>query len=97
MPMQQRGPDGGVLVDNHMRASDPAGVVFAAGDCCCMEWPKDESPHWFQMRLWSQARLSALFAAKCMAGFEDELGAGGSFLLFSHATRFFGYQVIRIL
>ena len=30
--------------------------IFAAGDCCCLGWPERESAHWFQMRLWSQAR-----------------------------------------
>lgn len=31
-------------------------AIFAAGDCCCLEWPMRESAHWFQLRLWSQAR-----------------------------------------
>lgn len=34
----------------------PQESIFAAGDCCCLEWPERESAHWFQMRLWSQAR-----------------------------------------
>ena len=27
--------------------------VYAAGDACTIAWT-DKSPHWFQMRLWSQ-------------------------------------------
>lgn len=90
----QRGPDGGLVVDEMMRVgypSDPRATtggecdeslcavaeapdlsardslrdfvpestIFAAGDCCCLEWPKRESNHWFQVRLWSQARCKA--------------------------------------
>lgn len=44
-------------VNDQPRAVDvPNHTLFAAGDCCCIEWPKRESAHWFQMRLWSQAR-----------------------------------------
>ena len=28
--------------------------VYAAGDACTIAWT-DKSPHWFQMRLWTQA------------------------------------------
>lgn len=31
-------------------------VIYAAGDCCILDWGGKEHPHWFQMRLWSQAR-----------------------------------------
>lgn len=31
--------------------------VFAAGDVCTVDWI-DGSPHWFQMRLWTQASAS---------------------------------------
>lgn len=34
-------------------------TIFAAGDCCCLVWPVRESKHWFQMRLWSQARYDS--------------------------------------
>ncbi len=67
--------------------------IFAAGDCCCLEWPKRESDHWFQLRLWRQARAAGLYAAQCMTDSVDELGPGGAFDLFVHATQFFGYQV----
>ena len=32
--------------------------VYAAGDACSIAWT-DQSPHWFQMRLWTQASSSA--------------------------------------
>ena len=89
-PEFERGEDGGVLVNEHMQTT--AGEdVYAAGDCCSMTWP--ESEVWFQMRLWTQARTMALYAARCMAGVVDELGAGFSFELFAHMTRFFGFRV----
>lgn len=51
------------------------------------------SDHWFQVRIWRQARASGLYAAQCMADSVDELGSRGAFDLFVHATQFFGYQV----
>ena len=35
-----------------MQSSVPG--VYAAGDACTIAWT-DQSPHWFQMRLWTQA------------------------------------------
>lgn len=67
--------------------------LFAAGDCCCLTWPKRESDHWFQVRLWRQARAMGSYAAKCMTNSVDELGSGGAFDLFVHATQFFGRKV----
>lgn len=78
--------DGGVRVEESN--------VFAAGDCCFMEWPQQESDHWFQVRIWRQARAEGLYAAQCMADSVDELHSRGSFDLFVHATQFFGYQVV---
>ncbi|CAM9199193.1 unnamed protein product, partial [Hapterophycus canaliculatus] len=99
----QRGQDGGLRVDETMRvvrSSDTSksedmeggweNNIFAAGDCCSME----DTDHWFQVRLWRQARAMGLYAAKCMTDSVDELGAGGDFDLFVHATHFFGYKVI---
>ncbi|CAM9410309.1 unnamed protein product, partial [Laminaria digitata] len=100
----ERGHDGGFVVDERMRVVHSCGraddkdkiphlSIFAAGDCCCLEWPERESAHWFQMRLWSQAREMGLFTAKCMADSVDEL-SGGAFDLFVHATRFFSHKVV---
>lgn len=47
--------------------------MFAAGDCCTVD-PGCTAPHWFQMRLWGQARLMGCQAAAAMAGtLETEL------------------------
>jgi len=89
-PEFERGEDGGVVVNEHMQTT-ASEDVYAAGDCCSMTWP--ESEVWFQMRLWTQARTMARFAARCMAGVVDELGAGFAFELFAHMTRFFGFRV----
>lgn len=39
--------------------------VFAAGDVCHPEW-QDECELWLHMRLWSQARQMAFYAAHCI-------------------------------
>lgn len=51
-PQLARAPDGGLAVNKLMQTSDPC--IFAAGDSCSAAWALEESPHWFQMRLWSQ-------------------------------------------
>ena len=77
-----RGQDGGLLVDDTMRVLEVGdhsntarssrrnggGRVYAAGDaCCCDGWEdSSKSPHWFQMRLWSQARSMGTLAARAM-------------------------------
>jgi hypothetical protein len=48
------------------------------------------------MRLWRQARFTAIHAAQCMTGFADELSSGMSFELFTHMTRFCGFKVVLI-
>ncbi|KNE69223.1 hypothetical protein AMAG_13613 [Allomyces macrogynus ATCC 38327] len=54
---------GGIAVDKGMRTSDPN--IYAAGDCAACVWA-DRAAHWFQMRLWSQARSMGLQAARSM-------------------------------
>jgi pyridine nucleotide-disulfide oxidoreductase domain-containing protein 1 len=60
-------------------------------------------PLWFQMRLWSQARMQGEYAARCMLQRRDSLEsedegddvAGGlAFDLFAHSTFFLGFKVI---
>lgn len=41
--------DGGIKVDTAMQSSMPG--IYAAGDACTYT---SDSPHWFQMRLWTQ-------------------------------------------
>ncbi|XP_037070259.1 pyridine nucleotide-disulfide oxidoreductase domain-containing protein 1-like [Pollicipes pollicipes] len=84
--------DGGLLVDEHMRTSEP--TVYAAGDVCTPGW--ELAPHWLQMRLWSQARQMGLYAAKCMSA--DRLGQpllmDFCFEMFAHVTRLLGHKLI---
>uniref|UniRef100_A0A8C4WU35 Pyridine nucleotide-disulphide oxidoreductase domain 1 n=1 Tax=Eptatretus burgeri TaxID=7764 RepID=A0A8C4WU35_EPTBU len=84
--------DGGLLVDDHMTTSIPD--VYAAGDVCSVAWTR--TAHWFQMRLWTQARQMGAYAARCMVA--DSVGESVDldfcFELFAHITRFFGYKVV---
>ncbi|KAF0298180.1 Pyridine nucleotide-disulfide oxidoreductase domain-containing protein 1 [Amphibalanus amphitrite] len=84
--------DGGILVDDHMRTHETD--VYAAGDACSPDW--ELAPHWFQMRLWSQARQMGLYAAKCMSA--DRLGVpllqDFCFEMFAHVTRLLGHKLI---
>uniref|UniRef100_UPI00358F0E13 pyridine nucleotide-disulfide oxidoreductase domain-containing protein 1 n=1 Tax=Myxine glutinosa TaxID=7769 RepID=UPI00358F0E13 len=84
--------DGGLLVDDHMKTSVPD--VYAAGDVCSVSWTRDV--HWFQMRLWTQARQMGAYAARCILA--DSVGEPVDldfcFELFAHITRFFGYKVV---
>lgn len=86
--------DGGILVDEHMRSSVPG--VFAAGDACTAGWV--HAKHWFQMRLWTQARQMGAYAARCMAaerdGAVEEVLQDFCFEMFTHVTRFFGHKVV---
>lgn len=84
--------DGGIKVNWKMESSLPD--IFAAGDVCTASW--DCAAHWFQMRLWTQARQMGMYAAKSMAGSlaGEEVLQDFCFELFSHVTRFFGYKVV---
>lgn len=86
--------EGGGLVVNEMMQSTSVPEIYAAGDCAFAGW-QPKSPHWLQMRLWSQARQTAFQAAKSMffhaAGEEAPLDF--SFELFTHVTNFFGFKV----
>jgi hypothetical protein len=60
--------DGGVVIDEYMRTS--VADVYAAGDAAHAGWVQltsDEDTHWFQMRLWSQAKTMGVYAARAMA------------------------------
>lgn len=83
--------DGGIKVDWKMETNLPD--IFAAGDVSTVDWI---SEHWFQMRLWTQARQMGMYAAKCMySTFVNEtLYQDFCFELFTHVTSFFGFKVI---
>ena len=85
-------PEGGILVDQEMRTSDPD--IYAAGDVCSASWT--EADHWFQMRLWSQARQLGMMAAKMMVAHSagETLELDFCFEMFAHVTNFFGYKVV---
>lgn len=91
VPLKE-GPDGGIFVDELMRTSVPN--VYAAGDCCYAGWKHAE--HWFQMRLWTQARQMGGMAAKSMAGHfkNEEVIQDFCFELFGHVTKLFGFDVV---
>jgi pyridine nucleotide-disulfide oxidoreductase domain-containing protein 1 len=50
--------------------------------------------HFFQMKLWTQARTQGLYAAQCMCGCPEQYGLEAQFDVFTHMTRFFGYKVV---
>jgi len=83
--------DGGIKVNWKMETNLPD--IFAAGDVCTVDWT---SEHWFQMRLWSQARQMGLYAAKCMHSSltNETILQDFCFELFTHVTSFFGFKVI---
>ncbi|XP_022226581.2 pyridine nucleotide-disulfide oxidoreductase domain-containing protein 1 [Drosophila obscura] len=84
--------DGGLSVAEMMRTNLPD--VYAAGDVCSAAW--EPAPHWFQMRLWTQARQMGSMAGRSMAAaFEGEtIYQDFSFELFGHVTQLFGYPVV---
>eukprot|EP01138_Halocafeteria_seosinensis_P003195 gb/GECG01003269.1/.p1 GENE.gb/GECG01003269.1/~~gb/GECG01003269.1/.p1 ORF type:complete len:603 (+),score=86.45 gb/GECG01003269.1/:1-1809(+) len=90
------GKDGGLRVNSKMQTTGSS-HIFAAGDCASVRWPP--SKLWFQMRLWSQARLQGMYVADCInlgdEGIESELfTAAYNFELFTHITTFLGLKVV---
>lgn len=84
--------DGGILVDEHQRTSIDG--IYAAGDACTANWtPAD---HWFQMRLWTQARQMGAMSGKSMAAAiqNEPVYQDFCFELFGHVTKLFGHQVV---
>lgn len=84
--------DGGISVDQFMKTSVDG--IYAAGDVCTAGWEK--AKHWFQMRLWTQARQFGSMAAKSMAAALEgkEVYQDFCFELFGHVTQLFGYPVV---
>ena len=87
----ERAADGGIAVNRRMQSSCPN--IYAAGDACTVAWAH-ETPHWFQMRLWTQAEVMGTYAAQCVCGVAESLGLDFTFELFTHVTRFFGMKVV---
>lgn len=88
----QFGPDGGIFVNDLMETS--ISNIYAAGDVCFAGW--DWAQHWFQMRLWTQARQMGAMAGKSMAAKynDQQIYPDFCFELFGHVTQLFGYQVV---
>lgn len=99
--------DGFIMVNRRFETSIPS--VFAAGDCCQYCPSLDgkisttiltnttrwfQAPHFFQLRLWTQARIMGTFVAQCMCNVEDDYGIDQHLELFAHVTRFFGFKVV---
>ena len=86
------GPDGGLNVDWQMETSIKD--IFAAGDVCHAGW--EHAKHWFQMRLWTQARQMGSMAARSMAARQNNetIYQDFCFELFNHVTQLFGYQIV---
>ncbi|XP_044268607.1 pyridine nucleotide-disulfide oxidoreductase domain-containing protein 1 [Tribolium madens] len=87
-----RSEDGGLQVNEFMQTS--LKDVYAAGDICTASWPP--AKHWFQMKLWTQARQMGCYAAKCMSAHSknEALLQDFCFEMFAHSTKLFGYKVI---
>jgi hypothetical protein len=94
-PGVARAADGGLEVDGEMRSTSHPHLILAAGDAATVR-AADRGPHWFPMRLWSQARLTGGVAGAAAAGGGSPLDRpGGMGLeLFAHATSFAGLPVV---
>lgn len=88
----EKAPDFGIKVDDNFQTN--VHDVFAAGDVCTTTW--NNAQHWFQMRLWTQARQMGLHVGQCMnASLENRVQPlDFSFEMFTHVTKFFGYKVV---
>lgn len=86
------GTDGGLSVNEYQETSIPN--VYAAGDVASASW--NHAQHWFQLRLWTQARQMAGMAAKGMHAklTNQEIWQDFCFELFTHCTTLFGYRVV---
>lgn len=84
--------DCGVKVNEMMQTSNE--FVYAAGDVCTAAWPHAE--HWFQMRLWTQARQMGSMAGRSMAAAfnKETIYQDFCFELFGHVTQLFGLPVV---
>ncbi|CAD6997150.1 pyridine nucleotide-disulfide oxidoreductase domain-containing protein 1 [Ceratitis capitata] len=84
--------DGGIAVNEMMETN--VKNIYAAGDVCTSSW--DPAQHWFQMRLWTQARQMGCMAGRSMgAKLKNELiYQDFCFELFGHVTQLFGFPVV---
>lgn len=83
-----------IVVNELLESSIPG--IFAAGDCCHLNLPKNPHGKWHQMRLWSQARLMGHIAAHSMSSpnREDDLNLEFNFEVFAHVMFIFGKKIV---
>ncbi|KAL7738865.1 hypothetical protein ACLKA6_001314 [Drosophila palustris] len=88
----QLAEDGGINVDDMMRTN--LSDVYAAGDVCTAAWMPAQ--HWFQMRLWTQARQMGAMAGRSMAALHEgeTIYQDFCFELFGHVTQLFSFPVV---
>ncbi|XP_015781926.1 pyridine nucleotide-disulfide oxidoreductase domain-containing protein 1-like [Tetranychus urticae] len=86
------GSDLGLSVNDQMLTTESD--VYAAGDVCSADWQL--APHWFQMRLWTQARQMGIYSAYCITSHIQKTDPSlyFPFELFTHMTSFFGFKVV---
>lgn len=84
--------DGGIAVNDMMETNVEG--IYAAGDACTAMW--EHGDHWFQMRLWTQARQMGCMAGRSMGAklANEVIYQDFCFELFGHVTQLFGYPVI---
>ncbi|KYQ93242.1 pyridine nucleotide-disulfide oxidoreductase domain-containing protein 1 [Tieghemostelium lacteum] len=102
--------DGSLLVNEQMQLKFSNGIenkrIYAAGDVCQLQWT-EKSEFWFQMKLWSQARIMGRYCAQEIARQSlrdskkpleelDEICTNFEFELFAHITKFFNLKVIML-
>ena len=88
-------PDKAIYVNDQMETNIKN--IYAAGDVSHVNW--DRAQHWFQMRLWTQARQMGMYAAQSMVSSiksdgHEKQQLDFCFEMFTHATKFFGYKVV---
>lgn len=88
----EKAQDGGLAVNEFQETT--LRNVFAAGDVASASW--EQAPHWFQLKLWTQARQMAAMAAKAMHAriTDQEVLQDFCFELFTHCTTLFGFRVV---
>lgn len=84
--------DGGIAVNDMMETN--VLDIYAAGDVCTAMW--EHGDHWFQMRLWTQARQMGCMAGRSMGAklTNEVIYQDFCFELFGHVTQLFGYPVV---
>ncbi|KAI6184190.1 hypothetical protein M3Y97_00569700 [Aphelenchoides bicaudatus] len=81
--------DSSIEVNENMRTNIDG--TYACGDIATIK--RKETPRtWKQMRLWTQARITGLFAGRCMA--DPDLQLDSWFEMFSHVTTFAGQKIV---